>query len=46
MARKEPRFSRAFILVAAIHLLVIGGLIWWFARPVKKPAGQLTWMET
>lgn len=46
MARKEPRFSRAFILVAAIHLLVIGGLIWWFTKPVKKPAGQLTWMET
>jgi TonB family protein len=45
-SRKEPRFSRAFILVAAIHLLVIGGLIWWFAKPVKKPAGQLTWMET
>jgi TonB family protein len=46
MSRKEPRFSRAFLLVAAIHLLLIGGLIWWFVKPVKKPSGQLTWMET
>jgi len=46
MSRKEPRFSRAFILVAAIHLVLIGGLIWWFVKPVKKPSGQLTWMET
>ena len=46
MSRQEPRFSRAFILVAAIHLVLIGGLIWWFVKPVKKPSGQLTWMET
>jgi TonB family protein len=46
MARKEPRFSRAFVVVAALHILLIGGLIWWFNKPVKKPSGQLTWMDT
>jgi len=42
----EPRFSRAFLLVTAIHVLLIGGLLWFLNKPVKKPSGQLTWMET
>jgi TonB family protein len=46
MSRQEPRFSRAFVIVATIHVLLIAGLIWWFNKPVKKPSGQLTWMET
>ena len=46
MKSAEPRFRRALIVVAAIHILLIGGLVWFFNRPVKKPSGQLTWMET
>ena len=46
MSRQEPRFRRALIVVALIHVFLIGGLIWFFSRPVKKPSGQLTWMET
>jgi hypothetical protein len=46
MKSSEPRFSRAFLIVAAIHVLLIAGLLWWFAKPVRKPSGQLTWMET
>ncbi len=46
MSSSEPRFRRAFFVVAAIHLLLIGGLLWYFTRPIQKPSGQLTWMET
>ena len=46
MSRQEPRFRRALIVVALIHVAVIGGLLWFFNRPIKKPSGQLTWMET
>ena len=46
MSNQEPRFRRALIVVALIHVLLIGGLLWFFNRPIKKPSGQLTWMET
>lgn len=46
MSFKEPRFRRALIVVALIHVLLIGGLIWYFTRPIKKTSGQLTWMDT
>ncbi|MEI7963300.1 MAG: hypothetical protein WCI42_05675, partial [Verrucomicrobiota bacterium] len=46
MSSSEPRFRRALIVVAAIHILLIGGLVWFLNRPVKKPSGQITWMET
>ena len=46
MSFKEPRFRRALIVVALIHVLLIGGLIWYFTRPIKKTSGQFTWMDT
>jgi membrane protein involved in colicin uptake len=42
MSQQEPRFRRALIVVALIHVVLIAGLLWFFNRPVKKPSGQLT----
>ena len=46
MSQQEPRFRRALIVVALVHVVLIAGLLWFFNRPVKKPSGQLTWMDT
>ena len=45
MKKNRPPFRRSVVIVALIHLGLIG-LIIFLVKPVKKVGSQVTWLET
>jgi TonB family protein len=41
----DPRFRRNLIFVAALHILLLGTLIYFARRPASHAAGDIVWMD-
>ena len=41
----DPRFRRNLILVAIVHLLALLAFVVFTKREIKKPAGEVVWMD-
>ena len=42
---ENPHFRRNLILVAAFHILLIGGILYFTKREIKKNQGDITWVN-
>ena len=46
MKKSNPDFRRSILLVAALHLFLIGVIIYFMQKPVKHSGEKVTWLET
>ena len=41
----DPHFRRNLIYVAAFHLLLVAALFYFARREIRRPAGDIVWMD-
>ena len=42
---ENPQFRRNLILIAGLHILLIAGILYFAKREIKKPQGDITWVN-